>query len=317
MEVIYQLTFFLALALLAILITVFVFAVSLLGRALETAARNERQKITERKENNAKEMAAIKKNIEKAEAEGEIPKGLARKLDDLERKDKNYDKELSRIRRAPELLTVRVGVVHPGICLTLALILSGGAWFYRDIGTAAPITLWLLGLAAIVYSGFRILCSLRVIESVAITSEAEAERRLARAVKAALIEVEEEKRPELLLEFREEQPPVYIKSGAEKTIKFGVSLEKGDVARKPEVDFFAPAGFTFPGKKVNIQPSTKRKIADHITSRVKLEDITRAVRNIAEITIKAPSQKGKFTILYRLHCEWFASEYEEFEVIVE
>ncbi len=76
------------------------------------------------------------------------------------------------------MLTVRVGVVHPGICLTLALILSGGAWFYRDVGTYAPETLWLLGLVAIGYSAFRVYKSLKVIESVAITSEAEAERRL-------------------------------------------------------------------------------------------------------------------------------------------
>ncbi len=73
MEVIYQLTFFFALALLAILITVFVFAVSLLGRALETAARNEREKIAERKENNAKEMAVVQKGIKKLRRAGKYP----------------------------------------------------------------------------------------------------------------------------------------------------------------------------------------------------------------------------------------------------
>jgi len=46
MGVIYQLTFFLALGLLAILITIFVFAISSLGRAIEVATK-EQEKATE------------------------------------------------------------------------------------------------------------------------------------------------------------------------------------------------------------------------------------------------------------------------------
>ena len=160
MDIIYQLTFYLALALLAILITVFVFAVSLLGRALATAAVSEREKITERKVSNAKEMAAIKKEIEKAEAKGEIPKGLRQTLEVLERKDKKFSKELVRIRKAPELLTVKGGVVHPGGFLVAALILSGGAWLLRGVGIATPVTLWLLGMAAIIYGVLRVYKSL-------------------------------------------------------------------------------------------------------------------------------------------------------------
>ena len=67
MGVIYQLTFFLALGLLAIVVTIFVFAVSLLGRAMESARESEKEKTKERRTNNAKEMAAIKKEIEEAE----------------------------------------------------------------------------------------------------------------------------------------------------------------------------------------------------------------------------------------------------------
>ena len=57
MSAIYQLTFFLALGLLAIVVTIFVFAISLLGRAMETAARSEKDKVAERKANNVEEMA--------------------------------------------------------------------------------------------------------------------------------------------------------------------------------------------------------------------------------------------------------------------
>jgi uncharacterized membrane protein YhiD involved in acid resistance len=69
MGVIYQFTFFLALGLLAIVITVFVFAVSLLGRAMEAAVRSENEKLAERKKNNAKEMASIKKRDRKSRSQ--------------------------------------------------------------------------------------------------------------------------------------------------------------------------------------------------------------------------------------------------------
>ena len=74
MGAVYQLTFFFGLVLLAIFITVFVFAVSLLGRAMEAAATVERSKVEERKENNIKEMSAIRKEIQKAKKKGKYQK---------------------------------------------------------------------------------------------------------------------------------------------------------------------------------------------------------------------------------------------------
>lgn len=158
---------------LAIVITIFVFAVSLLGRAMEAAATSERGKLTERKENNTKEMAAIRKEIEEAEASGQIPKGLTRKLEKLEKRDREFDKELSIIRKAPELLTVKGGVVPSASWLLGALILSAGAWYLSTIQIFVwiPVLIWVLGLAAIAYSVIRIYRCLKVIESVAVTSE--------------------------------------------------------------------------------------------------------------------------------------------------
>jgi len=220
------------------LITIFVFAVSLLGRALEAAARNEREKITERKENNAKEMAAIRKEIEEAEAKGEIPKGLTRKLEKLERKDKDFSKELSRIRKAPELLTVKGGVFPPGVLLLVALILNGLAWYLSNIQILrVPDIIWILGLAAMVYSIFRICRSLKVIESVAITSEEAALKRTIESFKIAQKELEEEKKPKLELIFEVPQPPFHVEAESEMTIKFRVGLSRGDVARNAIVAF--------------------------------------------------------------------------------
>lgn len=59
-------------------------------------------------------MAAIKKEIEEAEAKGEIPKGLTRKLKTLEKRDKEFEKNLARIRKAAKnLLDYIVALSQP------------------------------------------------------------------------------------------------------------------------------------------------------------------------------------------------------------
>ena len=248
MGIVYQLTFFLALGLLAIVITIFVFAVSLLGRAMEAAAKSEKEKLAERKENNAKEMTAMKKEIEEAEANGQIPRGMIRKLKKLEKRDKKFGKELSKIRRAPELLTVKGGVLPVGSCLLGALILNGGAWYLSNgqiFSWIIPVLIWILGLVATGYSISRIYQCLKTIESVAITSEESALKRTVEAFKIAEKELEEEKKPELALAFEGKQPPFHVEAEAETSLTINIRLSSGDVARKPEVILVAPPDFEF------------------------------------------------------------------------
>ena len=264
MGVIYQLTFFAALAILAILITIFVFAVSLLGRALEAASKEQGKTTKEQKDAAEKEIAAIQKQISDLRKKGRIDREkleeLEAKLAQLRKQDERFERKLSRIGKTPQLLTVRGGVLPPASWLLGALILTAGAWGLSETQNFVPVTLWILSLAAIGYSTYRIYKSLKVIESVAITSEAEAERRLAHAVKTALIEVEEEKKPKLELSFEDAQPPFHIEAGAQMSFEFSLHLTQGDLARKPNVAFFAPPGFDFPGSKTWLQSKAIKKL---------------------------------------------------------
>ena len=318
MGVIYQLTFFLALGLLAIVITIFVFAVSLLGRAMDAAATSERGKLAERKENNAKEMAAIRKEIEEAEASGQIPRGLTRKLKKLEKRDEKFGKELGKIRRAPKLLTVTGGVVPCASWLLGALILTGGAWYLSDIQIfigAIPVLIWVLGLAAIGYTISHIYQCLRVIESVAITSEEAAFVREAESFKVALREVEEEKKPKLKLIFEDAQPPFHVEAESERFIEFSVHLSSGDIGRKLMVAFLAPPGFEFPDSPTGPRPPDK--YANYFSTVIEFEDIRKGIHYIKQVKLKAPSQPEHYTAVYKLMCEGFNSGFEQFEVIVE
>ena len=319
MDTIYQLTFFLALGLLAIVITIFVFAVSLLGRAMEAAAKSEKEKLAERKENNAKEMTAIKKEIEEAEANEQIPRGMIRKLQKLEKRDKKFGKELSKIRRAPELLTVKGGVLPVGSCLLGALILNGGAWYLSNgqiFSWIIPVLIWILGLAAIGYSIYGIYRCLRVIESVAITSEQAALLRETEALKRTFRELEEERRPVLELEFKDEQPPFRMETQSERLIKFTVGLSRGDIARDVTAAFFAPVNFEYPDNPDKL-PVPGSKYEDYNSARFDFGDIRKPFWRPKSLKFKAPTEPGHYIATYKLYCEGYFSDFVEFEIEVE
>ena len=316
---IYQLTFFLALGLLAIVITIFVFAVSLLGRAMEAAATSEKQKLAERKKHNAEEMRAIKKEIEKAEASGQIPRGLRRKLDKLERRDSKFGKELSQIRKPPKLLTVRGGIVPCGVLLLAALVLTGLAWYLSAVENLIwmiHVFIWIPGLEAIGYTVSRIYQCLRVIESVAVPSEEAALAKETEAVKTALREFEEEKRPELELSFKDAQPPFHVKAESEILIEFSIMLSRGDVGRKAEIYFAAPPGFEFPDSPKKLPPLGE-EYANYVCTGIECANITKGIYTLGEVKLKAPSQPKHYTLYYYLFCEGFSSEPKELDVVVE
>ncbi len=321
MGIVYQLTFFLALGLLATVVAIFVFAVSLLGRAMEAAARVERDIIAERKENNRKEMATLRKEMKKAEQKGEIPKELRRKLEKLEDKDQNFNKELGRIRKAPELLTVKGGVIHPGIFLFISLVLSSTAFYLstiKDFNSLIPLFVWVLGIAAIGYGVYRICKSLKVIENVAITSEEAWIAKTVEAFKIAQKELEEEKKPELGLMWKELETPFHIKADSTLKLVFGVHLETGKVADNVMAVFYLPPGFDFPGLKTLIQPDDIPVISKFITARVDYTaPIIIGAYTANEVIIKVPPVTGKYTAYYRVSCRGGRGQLKEFEIIVE
>lgn len=322
MGVIYQLTFFLALGLLAIVITIFVFAVSLLGRAMEAAAKSEQEKLAERRENNAKEMAAIKAEIEKAEASGQIPTGLTRKLKKLEKRDKKFDKELGKIRGSPKLLTVKGGVVPIGVCLLVAISLTGVAWYFWYLYTIDifiwidPVFIWIVGLAAILYSIFRIYRTLKTIESVAITSEEAALKKTVEAFKIAQKELEEERRPELKLTLKDKKFPLHVKADSEVPLNLSLYISKGDFAEDVDIHICLPPGFGFPNL-VTYTLGPEHDYPNYIGTTWEKPEVIKGEIYNKSINIKTPPTAGSYKIVFYKLCRGFAAEPVEQEIIVE
>jgi len=321
---IYQLTFFVSLAILAILITIFVFAVSLLGRALEAATKEQEKTTKEQKDAAEEEIAAIQKQISNLGKKGRIDKEkleeLEAKLKQLRKQDERFEKKLSRIGKAPQLLTVRGGVVPPATSLLGALLLTAGAWYLSTIQIfiCIPLLIWILGLAAIAYSVSRIYLSLKMIEGVAITSEETALRRTIEAFKIAQKELEEERKPKLGLKWRGTNPPFHIKADSPLELKFGVFCERGDFADDVSVVFFAPPGFTFPTMPTLIQESSHPIVPEFVTTSIRYTPpVTRGTSLTNDVSVKAPPEVGEFEAYYQISCRGFCSEFEKFKIVVE
>jgi ABC-type multidrug transport system fused ATPase/permease subunit len=318
MGTIYQLTFFLALALLAIVITVFVLAVSLLGRAVRIAAEEQEESEKEQKYATEKEIKRIQDQIGEAQKTGQLDiEGLGKTLKGLKGKNRKHEWKLRWIRIKPKLLTASWGALVPGAFFLISVIFSALALYVPDEASTALLYMWIALITMFV--GICFVClTLKVIEGVAITSDETAFVRQKEILTTALREFEEEKKPVLGLQFRGQQPPFHIKLDAETKLEFLLGLIKGDVADNVTANFYLRPGFSFPGIQSIIQAPDHPTLPNFVTARVDYGlPITRGADIINELVIKAPPKAGSFPGYYGVRCRGFAGGLEKFEIIVE
>lgn len=320
MGVIYQLTFFTALALLAIVITIFVLAVSLLGRAIEAAARMEREKIQQRKDDTTKEIALIKEQIEKAEKTGQIPKGLTQDLLALEQADKKLEKELARIRRGPESLTARGGVFYPCSSLLGALVLVATAWYLsnvQNLNWIIPLVLWILALGAVAYSMYRICNSLGVIQNVAVTSEEAWMMKMIEAFKRVQKELEDERITAIELKFEEAVFPLEIQAGSEFTLDPVLAITRGIYAEDIELHLGFPKGFEFLDKTDTYELASHYEGRDYVFRSFTVERFARPLNfYLSPFQIRAYPTVGRFKMIYYIAGKNLSPVASDLEVIV-
>jgi len=319
-EIVYQLTFFLALGLLAIIITVFVFAVSQVGRATETASEEQQEILLKQKEAKVKQIEKIQKQLEEAKKEGHLdePKllpELQQELQNTEEEFASYEVQLRKLEERIVLIRRRGAVIYPGTSFISAIILtitaSGLAVSYNYIA----IPLWIISIVALVFGSYRVFKTLGAIEEVTITSK-EAQEKLPDAVKAALRELEEERRPELEITYKGAQPPFKVKAGSERIIEFTITLSKGEIAKDPEIYFTAPPGFGFPDCPRR-PPPLAEGYDDYVCAAIKCGNIPKGTYFLRNVKIKAPDKTGSYTLFHNTICEGFKSGRKAFEIVVE
>lgn len=309
----YEVTILLNLTLIAMTVTVFVFAVSLLGRTIEIAAQKKVEARQKQGEEIKKEIEEIQKELEKMKKTGEL--GEMKRLNKLKKDKRKFEKELKLIHKRYQLFRVKRGVFYPSSFFLSSLVLAAVAKALES--TYSP-SLWIVALVLLVLGGYRLFQCLKVIEDVAIVSAEMAEKKAIEISKSALTEYEETKRPKLRLYFKDKGPPFHFKKDSTVKIGFSLSLTQGDIARETEVFFFAPKGFDFPSITSWKQNKALEKYPNYLTATLTWkESLKKGINHPNNLPLKTPSEVGEFTLAYRIYCEGFNGEFEEFEVIVE
>lgn len=306
MDKLYQLIFFLGIGFLAIVITVFVLAVSLLGRAI-ILSTEEQAKLEEKAKNeNENEIKSLQEKLNEARRTSRVDIGsLQQSLRDLEAKDSKHRRKLNWIRMKPKLLTATWGALIPAAFFIVSIIFSG-------LGLNIFISIFTLVI------GIVFVClTLKVVEGVAVTSEEVASIKQIEIFKTALIEFEEQKKPKLDFTFRDVEPPFHAKVGEQITIHFYIGLLQGDIAKRLKTLFLAPPDFEFINQNTWIQGKDKNLVAGYITTEVNSTECRHGILTPAKLIIKVPTTKGTYTIYYRITCEGFDSGRKSFEIIVE
>lgn len=327
MTAVYDVTILLSVALLVIIITVFVLAVALLGRALESARVTAEEAHKKEKENLSNALNQLEQRLKIAEQKGDSIWDIRIQIAEHEKESKAIEKKAQAALRDFELLKIRRCVLYPGALFLFSAALATGArqidsatdvaiFTFNLSGTALAIwALWLLSIATLFGGLFRVYEVLEVIEKVAATGGEAQFQKQVEALKMALYQHEEGKRPVLEFEFIDNQMPFTLKPGVEGEVRYHVRLTQGDVAHNTEVWFYAPKGFDFTGK------DTWHQEEDFVPSRALTckEVIGTMLRGIWQrrtLKIKPPAEEDEYLVSYRLFCEGFQSDRMEFKVKV-
>jgi ABC-type multidrug transport system fused ATPase/permease subunit len=316
MTVLYEMTIFLAIALIAIVATVFVLAVSLLGRAIEKASEEQEEEVRKQSSEFDETIAGLQQKLKEAKKSKTI-ESIQKELDEYVRKKRKAEKDLKRISQRYRLLTVKGTVLYPGMFFLISLVLAGAAR-YTVTGSLILVTniLWGLALLSLIWGCYRIYQCLKVVENVAITTEQAQLEKTIQAFELALERHEESKLPELKLIFKGKEPPFSFKAGVEENIDFKIVFEQGDVAKGAEAWFFAPEGFEFP-RSITWRQSSDYSIPNALTTKVILGDLRSWFKCENRVAIKTPSKGGEYSLGYRLYCDVSPGNFTLFKIKVE
>lgn len=323
--IISQATFFLGIALLAIVVTIFVFASSLLGRSVE-AHRNDQEELRKQKEQS---LSQHKEELQKQLKESTTKKDMKRLREEIgkvEAEIAEFEEKSEGIKKSYEVFGVKGGVVYPALCFLASSILSGFAWSLArswigfNLGSSfIPITpiLWLLALLAMGCGIERLYLSLKKIQEVAVTSEEAALKRTVEAFKIAQRELETEHKPELEIKLWEPKLPFKVKNGESFELQTRVSLSRGEIARQAFAVITVPKEFDLSLHEEWVGFDVKETKPDYKGYRSTTgRDVFKGVFNSYSATIKSPVNTGKFTFFYWAYCEECQTEEMSFQIEV-
>jgi hypothetical protein len=302
-----------AITLLAIIIPLFILAVSLLGNAIERAKEEKTKAEEQERKDTEVRINDIENKIKEAKETGKTDE-LGTELGKLKRTKKETEAKIKRIQKKYSLLEFKKCVLYPGGFFILAIILNEVAQIYFKFSTV----FWVGSILGIVSGSYRLCKCLMLAQEVAVTSEEFQTRRLIEAFRKALNLHEEAKLIELGLQFRYVTFPYTCKKNTEIEFHFRVALLRGTMGRNIRVWFFVPDGFGLisPPEATSWRQPEDFVIPNIRTVIINIGDLTQGVHAARTIRLRSPNISGEYLLIYNLVAEAYFKDRQQVNIIV-
>lgn len=321
MDRLFEATFYFSIGLLAIIITVYVLAVTLLGQAIKISINETKAAEDKKKAQSVKAIEDLNLKLLQAKQKAfgqEQINAITKELKGFQKQQRQINRKLDWIKLKPKLLTAVGGVLLPSIAFALAIGISAFGRYEllekqeKDWG-AFYVIIFLL-IAGIMF----LAAILKAIEEVAVVSEETALARQKEMQIAAMHEYQESVKPVLAIEWWEgSKPPFNLKPETATNIKIGVNLIKGDCAENTFMQIYLPPGFGFPEIEPFSQPLDEPLIGGFITYRVEYSTVFFGITHVQQVAIITPPNSGKYLGYLEIHSKGFLGERVPFEIKIE
>jgi hypothetical protein len=318
MDTVFEALLFTAIGLLGISITLYVFAVSLLGRAIKISLQEKAEVEKQGKKDREDKIREIQNQLGNTTGSANLDiENLKKILEGLQKQKKANNRKSWWIITKPALLKVNGGGLLPGIFFVVSIIITTISRYFLDDNPNYNVTALLSGAVFFMVVGLVITyLILKVVEGVAVTSDEASLVREVEALKTAMIEIDDSKKTEMSLKFIDSEPPFHIKSSSEMIISCDLAITKGHTAKNPEVCFWVPNSFSILTKSEPII-SHRKELENFVPYYMPLSDFVRPSGMNVGFSIKAPPTIGTYHCFYRYNCEGFFTDKIGFEIIVE
>jgi ABC-type multidrug transport system fused ATPase/permease subunit len=306
-----------ALTLLGVTIPFFIFAITLLGNAIERAKQEEKETKEQQQKDFELKINDLENKIKALKESGDSTQ-LEKQLKEFKATQKKYSSNIKGIKRKYEKLSFRNSILIPSSLFIISIIFSDISKF-SIISPNLAIIFWFLALISLGLGIYSICMSLLLVQEISASSDELQQRKMSEAFKAALIAFEKEKELTLSFEFIDISFPLKCKKSTDITIKFRMSLLKGEIARKAETWFYIPDGFILihPDESKAWRQGSDFDVPNIRTVKCEHGDIRRGIYSGRWIKFRTPDIPGEYYIMYFATAEGCILSREKILLVVE
>lgn len=287
-----------------IVVTIFVFTVTLLGRATKLAKENK-SRIEQKNKADTEDIISELK----AQLSGKSPntKRVLNEVLKLETKQKYNEKKLNEIEKKYKYLGLKDGVINPSIYFVLSIITQNVTANITGLDKMWQICLFSVSFITLFFGVKKVIATLNAIEEVSTNTDGYSEDQIARAVTKSMRAIENEKTPHPFVKFYE-KPPFVFKANSNVSISFRVDLKSPGGAEaknvrvwllfSPEIKIKEDDRY----KKPFVQSGTFKPLPNANTVIYEFNSIKKHILHKGKINIETPSE-GNYKMLYSVECD--------------